>query len=207
MKNSSLIKCTLTAAAMAVLAGCATGSNQNDEFPALSRSYLKAGAFVNPANVRRVELGAVKLTQANANTNINDKGDFKIAQGMHKDQVRLELSHPHFGEGMSPKIWNYAFNFYTAGAGQTSNGQYVTCQFQVRYNDDYRVESTRWNDPTCASLTAAVAGPAGPAGPVGPAGAPGVCQACSATTPPTSIATPADVQSVAPKRPAKQDRQ
>lgn len=134
----------VTAVVLAVtvlLAGCAaTGASTEATvdnadgvtFPALERSYLKTGDFVGPDHVRRVEQGVA---------------DGKWP-GMNKDQVRLELGNPHFSEGIGNNAqWNYAFNLYT-GQGK----DYVTCQFQVRFNKEGRLLSTHWSRPQCAQL-------------------------------------------------------
>lgn len=139
-KSVQRVSAAAMACALLVLAGCAattgtsgTAAQSTDVvFPSPDASYLKTGAFAGPDHIRRVEQGV-----ASGKT-----------PGMHKDQVRLELGNPHFSEGIgSPKVWDYVFNLYT---GQ--NNAYTTCQFQVHYNDDYRVSSTHWNLPQCAQL-------------------------------------------------------
>ena len=93
-------------------------------FPALDSSYLKVGAFIGPDHVKR------------------------ITPGLGKDQVRLELGHPHFSEGIfAVREWDYAFNFYT-GKGN----EYVTCQYKIQFDSvegQYRVASTHWKDGSC----------------------------------------------------------
>ncbi|TDR33054.1 OmpA family protein [Hydromonas duriensis] len=91
-------------------------------FPELKYTYLKTGDFVNVDNLKNV------------------------GTGLHKDQVRRLLGNPHFSEGIgNPHVWNYAFNFYIGAAG----GQYITCQYQVQYDDKYRVKATYWKDGQC----------------------------------------------------------
>ena len=97
------------------------------QFPALSSSYLKTGDFIGTDHVRR------------------------ITPGLNKDQVRLELGNPHFSEGIfGVREWDYAFNFYTGKA----NNDYVTCQFKVQFDRDYRVATTFWKGPDCAHYVA-----------------------------------------------------
>ena len=91
-------------------------------FPDLDATYLKTGDFVNIADLQ------------------------KVAFGQHKDQVRLLIGNPHYSEGIgNPKVWNYAFNFYTGKMG----GPYITCQYQVQYDKDYRVKGLFWREQTC----------------------------------------------------------
>ena len=98
------------------------------QFPSLSSSYLKTGDFIGADHVRR------------------------ITPGLNKDQVRLELGNPHFSEGIfGVREWDYAFNFYTSKA----NNDYVTCQFKVQFDKDYRVAATFWKGPDCADYVAA----------------------------------------------------
>jgi outer membrane protein assembly factor BamE (lipoprotein component of BamABCDE complex) len=120
-----------------------SGNSGSDEFPDMSKSYLKSGQFVRPDNVRRVELGTAF------------KSDTQEYQGMHKDQVRLELGNPHFSEGIgSNKTWNYVFNFYSgARAGNANSQEFVSCQFRVLFNDQDRAERVQWRNPQCALFT------------------------------------------------------
>lgn len=120
-----------------------TNNTSSDEFPDMSKSYLKTGQFVRPDNVRRVELGTAF------------KSDTQEFPGMHKDQVRLELGNPHFDEGIgSNKTWNYVFNFHTgARAGNGNSQAFVSCQLKVVFNDQDRAERVLWKDPQCAMFT------------------------------------------------------
>lgn len=61
-----------------------------------------------------------------------------ITNGMTKLQVRTLLGVPHFGEGLfGVRRWNYLFNFYTG-----NGNDFVTCQFQVRFDNDVRVSGS-----------------------------------------------------------------
>lgn len=127
MKNPLQTACQLLSVLVLSTAGVAafanTPASAEPSFPVLDSSYLKTGAFVVPANVRRV------------------------TPGLNKDQVRLELGNPHFSEGIfGVKEWDYAFNFYT-GKGD----EYVTCQYKARFNNEHKVVSTHWKGPDCAS--------------------------------------------------------
>ena len=143
-------------AVLGVLGACAVfaahaQAQEEVKFPELSSSYLKTGEFVGPDHVLRIK------------------------PGLNKDQVRLELGNPQFSEGLfGVKEWDYAFNFYT-GKGN----EYVTCQFKVKFDSvdgDYRVASTHWKGPDCASYLQ----PAAPA--VLPVGPKQNCEPCKKTT-------------------------
>ncbi|TDR32050.1 OmpA family protein [Hydromonas duriensis] len=128
MKATKLILSFLSASALmcAMTSAWAKDSSQNNGFPELRTSWLKTGDFVGPENLRR------------------------IAQGMTKDQVALQIGYPHFNEGIGgTKVWNYAFNLYTG-----NGADYVTCQYQVRFDQNTRVRSTHWKDEQCGGLTA-----------------------------------------------------
>lgn len=93
-----------------------------EPFPDVNSTYLKTGDFINIENLRKISLG------------------------LHKYQVRRLLRHPHFNEGISsPRTWNYVFNFYTGAMG----GSYITCQYQIHYDEDYRIDATYWKDKQC----------------------------------------------------------
>lgn len=129
------------------LVACAS-HNSNDEvtFPKLSSTYLKTGAFIEPADFKRIQ------------------------PGLDRDQVRLILGNPHFNEGLIPKNnWNYAFNIKT-GQGD----EYITCQYQVQFEnvevkpqpisheDTVATRSSlmvaeHWENPTCEALVRATA--------------------------------------------------
>lgn len=122
-----------TLAAILTVTGCASNTLEgintdlieaDDGFPALTRYWYDGGQFVDPNHVLR------------------------IAEGQSKDQVRQLLGNPHFSEGFAGvREWNYVFNFYT-GEGNA----YLTCQYQVIYDQEMRVENTRWRDPQCPAL-------------------------------------------------------
>lgn len=117
----------LTAGAVSAQPTETYGYNVNDDvkFPEMSHSYLKRGDFVNVANLKSLGLN----------------------QGY--EQVRLLIGNPHFNEGFgSPKAFNYAFSFYTNQAA----GEYVTCQYQVQFNEKHRVTGTFWKEHECEAL-------------------------------------------------------
>jgi OmpA-OmpF porin, OOP family len=104
------------------------------DWPELNKATRKKGAFVPAANV------------------------IKITPGMTKKQIYTLLDVPHFTEGLfGVRKWNYILNFYT-GTGD----EYVTCQYQIRYDSDVRVESTYWQTQSCADLAARLTAPAAP---------------------------------------------
>ena len=112
------------------LGGCtaATGTKNEEgiRFPDVDRSYLTEGDFIDPAAVQR------------------------IRTGMSRDQVRLNLGHPHFSEGIfRVPEWNYLFRFRTGVEEDV-----VSCQYKVVF-DDGVVESYHWLTPQCALLVEA----------------------------------------------------
>jgi OOP family OmpA-OmpF porin len=121
----------------------AQNAAETDAFPDVAKSYLRVPHFIHPDNVRRVELGTAFKNASQA------------FDGMHKDQVRLELSHPHFDEGIGfNKVWNYVFNFYTGARTGDANSQlFESCQFRVVFNNQDRVERVEWKNPQCAAFT------------------------------------------------------
>lgn len=118
----------LVAASVALVQGCAVSHSENAEgvsFPDIPGSYIEEGTFVDPEAVLR------------------------ISRGQSKAQVRDLLDNPHFSEGLfGVKEWNYIFNFYTDTVPQG----YMTCQYQVGFDEDVLVERTHWMNPACADL-------------------------------------------------------
>ena len=95
-----------------------------NEFPALQDATRPQGVFV-PA--RHLAL---------------------VTRGMKKSEIYTLLDVPHFQEGLfGVRRWNYIINFYT---GQSD--EYRQCQYQVRFDRRYRVESTWWKGADCAQL-------------------------------------------------------
>jgi outer membrane protein OmpA-like peptidoglycan-associated protein len=102
----------------------ATSNGSSIVFPDAKSASLKEGTFVDPAALRR------------------------LIPGMTKTQVYDLLGAPHFSEGVfGVHHWNYIFNFRT-GKGS----EYVTCQYQVKYDKDMRTESGNWNKRECADF-------------------------------------------------------
>ena len=100
----------------------ATETTKSITWPDLKNSYLKTGDFVS--------ISALK----------------SVGAGQSYEQVRLAIGNPHFSEGLGhPNEFNYAFNFYT----NTAKTEWVTCQYQVTFNKDHRVDGRDWRDQTC----------------------------------------------------------
>nr|WP_301011685.1 OmpA family protein [Halomonas sp.] len=119
-------------AAVLALAGCASPPNNDrtdlrdaeDGFPALEGNWYDGGKFVDPENILR------------------------IRESQTKDQVRQLIGNPHYAEGFfGVREWNYVFNLYTG-----NGNEYITCQYQVHYDDEMALESTRWRDAQCPAL-------------------------------------------------------
>lgn len=145
MKTHNAIQRLALTALVAVLAGCASGTQAPEQagaapaatesvrFPEAGSAWLKGGTFVNVEQLRRV------------------------GRGMTKNQVRELISYPHFSEGLfGPKEWDYLFNFRT-GRGD----EFVTCQYKVVYKDGLS-DAMYWKDPACAGYVAAKAEVAAP---------------------------------------------
>ena len=145
MKTHNAIQSLALTALLAVLGGCASGTQAPEQagaapaaaeavrFPEAGSAWLKGGTFVNVEQLRRV------------------------GRGMTKNQVRELISYPHFSEGLfGPKEWDYLFNFRT-GRGD----EFVTCQYKVVYRDGLS-DAMYWKDPACAGYVAAKAEVAGP---------------------------------------------
>ncbi len=94
------------------------------QFPEPSKAWLSEGDFVNTENLR------------------------KVAPGLSKDELYYLIKRPHFSEGLfGIKVWNYIFNFRT---GQ--NNDYVSCQYQIHFDDKNLVKETFWKDQACAKF-------------------------------------------------------
>lgn len=126
MKLLRRIKSAMLIASAVFTSGTAMADN-NVSFPDLSSTYLRTGHFVNMEDLQKVDLG------------------------LTSHQVRLLLGNPHFSEGLGgPDVFNYAFNFYTNRAAR----QYITCQYQVQYNNNGKVSGTFWKDRQCEEYVA-----------------------------------------------------
>ncbi|WP_322528633.1 OmpA family protein [Salinicola sp. LHM] len=136
LRSSAMLRAALGAAgiaSLAITAGCASPPNNDrtdiheagDGFPALDKNWYDGGRFVEPENILR------------------------LAEGQTKDQVRQLIGNPHFSEGFfGVREWNYVFNLYTGESG----GDYITCQYQVVFNEDMALKDTRWRDEQCPAL-------------------------------------------------------
>ena len=92
----------------------------NIEFPSMDKAWLKGGAITDPMHPRSMGLG------------------------LTKNQVRSIISYPHFNETMfAVREWNYIFNFKKA------DGSYLTCQYQVQFDDNVRTKGLYWDREEC----------------------------------------------------------
>jgi outer membrane protein OmpA-like peptidoglycan-associated protein len=123
------MKNIIAAAVSSLLLLCSAGANAQTaensiKFPEIKNSWVSEGDFVNIDNLR------------------------KVAPGLSKEQLYRLISRPHFNEGIfSPKVWNYVFNFRTG-----SGTDYVTCQYQIQFDDKEISKSTHWKDAACANF-------------------------------------------------------
>ncbi|MGL4767984.1 MAG: OmpA family protein [Formosimonas sp.] len=126
MKLTVKALCVALTAAATVWTGLAKAEStaQNLHWPEPKSSYLRAGQFVDPDDVRR------------------------MITNLPKREVRLLLNHPNFSEGLlGVHEWDYLFNFLT-GRGE----EYITCQYKVLFNDKMRVSSMHWREKQCEDL-------------------------------------------------------
>jgi OmpA-OmpF porin, OOP family len=74
-------------------------------------------------------------------------GDLRVVgPGMTKDQLYQLLGRPHFHEGyVGVREWDYLFHF-------RKNGQIITCQYKVVYDEDYLAQTFHWAPASCADL-------------------------------------------------------
>lgn len=109
---------------LSIAFGVSAQDDGSVKFPDRGSAWLKEGTFVNVENLR------------------------KVAPGLNKNQMYALLQEPHFSEGVfGVRKWNYIFNF------RTGNGdEYVTCQYQVQFDDKKLVQATYWKEPECANL-------------------------------------------------------
>ncbi len=70
-----------------------------------------------------------------------------VRPGMTKDQLYNLLGRPHFNEGLIGVVeWDYLFHFPLA------NGEVVTCQYKILFDQDKLAQSFFWREPACADL-------------------------------------------------------
>lgn len=95
----------------------------NVNFPSMDKAWLKNGAIMDPAHARSMGLG------------------------LTKNQVRSIISYPHFNEAMfGEREWNYIFNF------KKSDGSYLTCQYQVQFDEHVLTKGLYWNREECLTF-------------------------------------------------------
>lgn len=115
--------------------GTAAAESAAADFPNPASATLESGTFVNIENLRNV------------------------APGLNKEQLYALLGPPHFHEGIfRVREWNYLFNF-------RRDGTTLTCQYQVKFDKQMRVDGTYWKAADCAALAQAREQSAGTASP------------------------------------------
>lgn len=121
-----------SAAAVLLLSACGTRHISRDisqqgvagevVFPDAANIVMKGGTFPNLDDLRLV------------------------GPGMSKDQLYQLLGRPHFHEGYAGvREWDYLFHF-------RKNGQIITCQYKVVYDQDYLAQTFHWAPASCADL-------------------------------------------------------
>ncbi len=74
-----------------------------------------------------------------------------VGPGMTKDQLYQLLGRPHFREGYAGvREWDYLFHF-------RKDGQIITCQYKVIYDENYLAQTFHWAPASCADLLAGAA--------------------------------------------------
>lgn len=125
---SSLLVKTATLFMAASVTACMTGHSQSSSakpvvFPTPKYSWVPEGAYVNMENLRKVDLG------------------------LGKQQVCALIGKPHFEEGFfNVTEWNYIFKL------ERSKNNWLTCQFQLRFNDEMRVSQLSWKREDCKNI-------------------------------------------------------
>jgi outer membrane protein OmpA-like peptidoglycan-associated protein len=72
----------------------------------------------------------------------------QVTAGRPKAEVHALLNSPRFGKGYCrERQWNYLFDFPKG----EDHGP-MSCQYQVRFDENGRVRDTHWQDPTCEVL-------------------------------------------------------
>jgi outer membrane protein OmpA-like peptidoglycan-associated protein len=121
-----------------LIAAASVRADDSVEFPDRSQAWLKEGTFVNLDNLRQ------------------------MMPGLSKNQVYALLEQPHFSEGIfHVRKWNYIFNVRT-GKGS----EFISCQYQVQYDDKVLVQSTHWKERECEALVTPPAAAPQVAGPI-----------------------------------------
>lgn len=138
---------TLSAVALALLAGCAASPSHTLTPEAQTHAAGNPAAVPGPA-----EFPALETAKWPQGSFPSLEALRAMRPGMGKDQVRDLLSWPHFSEGLfGVREWNYIFHFRTGGGPE-----FTTCQYMVRFNSDVLTHGMHWKTPACAALVAPV---------------------------------------------------
>ncbi|WP_189524757.1 outer membrane protein assembly factor BamE [Methylophilus medardicus] len=125
---SSLLAKTAIVFMVASVTACVTGHSQSSSvkpvvFPTPKYSWIPEGAYVNMENLRKVNLG------------------------LAKQQVYALIDKPHFEEGFfNVTEWNYIFKL------EKTKNNWLTCQFQLRFDDERRVSQLSWKREDCKNI-------------------------------------------------------
>ena len=127
LREFSILKMCALVIWMLFLVSCASNSKNNNfghsqtpVFPDIEKAWIKEGIYINPENVRKIEVG------------------------MTKQQVHSLLGKPHFNEGFfGIKLWNYIINY------REEDGHLIRCQYQLAYDKDFLVEGIAWQNEEC----------------------------------------------------------
>lgn len=135
--NHSWTARALAAAVFTLLQACsstapnvsASGSNAQTDFPSPEKAWPKEGSFPTQESLRLLRVG------------------------MTKDQLYGLLGRPHFNEGfIKVREWNYLLQISADG---TAQGEVVTCQLKILFDENMHAASYHWKPTNCATPAAA----------------------------------------------------
>nr|WP_199043656.1 OmpA family protein [Dyella sp. ASV24] len=89
----------------------------------------------------------------------NRENLMRVRAGLNKHQISDLIGFPHFSEGIAGvREWNYVFNFIEP----IENGDVVTCQFKVLFDENKLARSFYWLPESCARFQKPDPTPAAP---------------------------------------------
>lgn len=126
--NKQSVTCLLVVGLTIFLNGCAVRGQvatnaAKPQFPSPYHSWIPEGMVMDQYTLRKVSLG------------------------MTKQQVYTSIGKPHFEEGFfNVREWNYIFRL------EKTKDKQITCQFQIGFDQDMRVNQLLWNRDDCKAV-------------------------------------------------------